>query len=319
MNYRKLTAIVLAAVAFAACSEQEGEIDPPSAPIGSATRVELFREGTANGTVYAFRRAGDRFLFDTLFRAGWSPSGRLSVRMRSGDYKFLFADGEGENLALTPSPLTRTTTWEEAAFALREATQAGAYLPADELFLQFPAADAERIHTVGGEQVTVSARLSRAVCRIGVTLKRGYNDGTQYVEVPYTAPHSVLEQVGRVNLTVSGAGTTVRPDRYGGTARIAASLAATDYAELTPDGFVRLDGPFILPAEDGGPVALRMEVIPVAGSGLQSAVVEVEGLAERNKRLDVTLWITAGYPVVGVEIRTRPIESEQDGDQGIWE
>ncbi|WP_418983374.1 hypothetical protein [Alistipes sp.] len=320
MNYRIITGFVLAAAAFAACSEREGDASPSPAPDGTSTRVELLGEGIGNGTVYAFRRQDDRFLFDTLFRAGWNPQGSRSVRMRRGDYRFLFASGEGENLSLTPASLTRATTWEEAAFALRaDDAAAGVCFPADELFLQFPAADAERIYTVGSSNVSVSARLTRAVSQIGVTLKRGYRDGAGYVEVPYTAPHSVLDEIERVDLTVSGAGRSVRPDGYAGTAAVSASLATADYTELTEQGFVRLDGPFILPAADGAPVALTLAVTPAAGSALQPVEVTLEGLAERNKRLDVTLWITSGYPVVGVEIRTMPIGQEQNGDEGIWE
>lgn len=314
MNYRKLTVIVLAAVAYAACSEPEGEYTPPSTPVGSATRVVLLREGTADGTVYVFRRSGERFLYDTLFRAGWNPAGQLSVRMRGGDYRFLFASGEGDNLSFTPSPPTPSTTWEEAAFAL-QSTGASA----DELFLQFPVIDAEKVYQIGGRDVTVEARLTRAVSRIGITLKRGYREGDGYVEVPYAAPHSVLDAVERVLVTVTGVAQRVRPAGYEGSARIEASLATADYAELTPEGFARLDGPFILPAADGGPVGLRLEIVPAAGSPLQPAVVELEGLAEQNKRLDITLWITAGYPEIGVDIRILPIGSEQDGDQGIWE
>lgn len=320
MNYPKITGIVLAAVAFAACSEPEGELASASAPDGGATRVELLGEGSGNGTVYAFRREGERFLYDTLFRADWNPQGTLAVRMRGGDYKFLFASGEGANLSLGPAPLTRATTWDEAAFSLRATdAAAGKYAPAEELFLQFPAADAERVYTLGGTDVSVSARLRRAVSRIGIILKRGYKVGDTYVEVPYTAPRSMLDEVERIDLIVAGAGQRVRPEGYAGTAAIEASLATADYAELTDAGFVRLDGPFVLPAADGGPLALSLSVRPAAGSALRPAEVELEEVVQRNQRLDVVLWITAGYPVVGVEIRTQPIEEEQNGDAGIWE
>ena len=93
--------------------------------------------------------------------------------MPAGQYKFLFVSGAGENLALEPAPLTGQTTWEQTAFTLREDPAApGMYLPADDLFLQFPAADADAVYTLGGADVTVSARLTRAVSRIGVTVKR---------------------------------------------------------------------------------------------------------------------------------------------------
>lgn len=318
MNYRKYTAIVLAAAALAACSEPERETD--TAPAAGMTRVTLQREGSQEVSVYAFRRQGGAFLYDTLYREGWKADGTLSVRMANGSYKFLFVSGSGGNLAPEPAPLTRRTTWEQTAFALREnPASPGTCFPADELFLQYPASEAGTVYTAGGTELTVPARLTRAVSRIGVTLKRGYLDGGEYVEVPYDKPHSVLDEIERIELRVSNTGRRVSPDGSAGTAEIAATLFAADYAELTNGGFARLDGPFVIPAADGGEVGLDLTVVPAAGSGLQPAQLQLTGKAERNKRLDITLWITSAYPVIGIEVQTAPIDREQDGDSGIWE
>ena len=301
MKHCKLTALILAAAVCAACSEPERADGGPNP---QTTRVTLRREGAADVAVYAFRRQGDRFLFDTLFREGWTSDGRMSVRMPNGQYKFLFASGAADRLVLAPEPLTRQTAWEEVHFALRENAEApGTCCPADELFLQYPASDADAIHTVGGADLTVAATLRRAVCRIEVSVKRGYHDGTQYVEVPYAEPQSVLGEIDRIELSAGAAGLRVTPAGSSGTATVAATLAAADYTELT----------------DGGEVGLDISVVPAAGAALQPARLHLTGRAERNKRLDVTLWITSGYPAVGVEIKTAPIEREQDGDTGIWE
>ncbi len=318
MKIRYCTAVVLASVAFAACSEPTQETVVAS---GSAeTRVTLQREGTQDVSVYAFRGQGDTFLYDTLFRDGWTPDGILKVHMPSGRYKFLFVSGAGEHLALEPAPLIGQTSWEQTAFSLRPDPDApDAYLAADELFLQFPASDADAVYTLGGTNTKVSARLTRAVCRIGITLKRGYRDGTGYVEVPYPLPHSVLDEIDRIELTAGNTGLRVRPDGSSGQASVRATLLAADYAELTEQGFVRLDGPLVIPPAGGEPVALDLSVVPAAGSPLQPARLQLTGKAERNKRLDVTLWITSGYPAIGVEIDIAPIDREQEGDAGIWE
>lgn len=318
MNYRKFTTIVLAAVAFAACSQPERESDP--APAAGTTRVTLLREGSAGVSVYAFRRQGAEFLYDTLFREGWKADGTLAVRMANGSYKFLFASGAAGNLTLEPAPFVRGTAWEEAAFALRgNPALPGTCLPSDELFLQLPASDANTVYTVGGTDLTIPARLTRAVGRIGITLKRGYRDGDRYVEVPYTRPHTILDEIARIDLRVSNAGLRVSPGGSEGTAEVTATLDAEDYAELTDEGFVRLDGPFVIPPADGRPVGLDISVTPAAGSSLQPGRLQLTGTVERNKRLDVTLWITSGYPAIGIEVRTAPIGDEQDGDTGIWE
>ena len=311
MNNRIHTTIILAAAAFAACSGLErADIVPAT----ETSRIMLVREGAADVSVYAFRRQGAVFLFDTLFREGWTPDGKLSVRMPNGHYKFLFASGAADRIALQPAPLTRQTSWEEAAFVLRENTAVpGTCFPADELFLQYPASDANTVYTIDGAAQTVRARLTRAVCRISVTVKRGYHDGTRYVEVPYAKPQSVLDQIGRIELSADHTGLRVNPGGSSGTATVTATLTAADYAELTDGGFVRLEGPF------GGEVGLDITVVPAAGAALQPVQLRLTGKAERNKQLDITLWITSDYPVIGVEIQTTPITEEQDGDTGIWE
>lgn len=318
MNYRIFTAIVLAAAALAACSESEPGADPVSAD--ARTRVVLQQDAPQAVSVYAFRLEGEAFRFDTLLRSGWTAEGTLSARLRNGTYKFLFAAGAGERLALQPDPPTRETTWDRTAFVLRgDGAQPGAYLPADELFLQVPASEAEKEYTLAGTDLTVSARLKRAVCRIGVNVKRGYRQGTDYVEVPYTAPRTALDAIERIELTVSGAGQSVTPSASSGTAEVSAVFSAAQYTELTAEGFARFEGPLVLPPADGAEVGLKLSVTPAAGAALQPAVLDLKGTAVRNMGLEITLWITAEYPEIGVEIRTEPISQEQDGDSGIWE
>ena len=99
--------------------------------------------------------------------------------------------------------------------------------PADELFLQYPASGANTVYTIDGAAQTVRARLTRAVCRIAVIVKRGYHDGTRYVEVPYAKPQSVLGQIGRIELSADHTGQRVNPDGSSGTATVTATLAVT--------------------------------------------------------------------------------------------
>lgn len=307
----------LTVAALTACNGPENVPEPGRDPLA---RLTLHGQGAQEVTAYAFRREGDQFLFDTVFREGWSSDGRLSVRMRSGSYKFLFASGGGGNLALRPDPPTHETTWEEVAFRLQENAEApGSYLPADELFLQDPASDAETIFTVAGTTRTIRARLTRTVCRLAITLKRGYHDGTQYVEIPYTQPQSVLDQIARIDLTASGTGLYTRPSGSGGSAVVKTSFSAADFTALPETGFARTEGPYLLPPAEGGTIALDLSVVPVDGAALAPSELRLNAPAQRNKQLEVTLWITSGYPSVGIEIRTAPIEDEQTGDAGIWE
>ena len=141
--------------------------------------------------------------------------------------------GAADRLVLAPEPLTRQTAWEEVHFALRENAEApGTCCPADELFLQYLASDADAIHTVGGADLTVAATLRRAVCRIEVSVKRGYHDGTQYGRFP-------MRNRNRYSARSTASNFRPEPRDCGnpagssGTATVAATLAAADYAELT--------------------------------------------------------------------------------------
>lgn len=320
MNYSKYMAFVLSAFWLAACSEPERAF-APSGLGADGSELLLQHAGTLEGvSVFAFRRTEDRFLYDTLFRNGWEADGRMSVRMRNGEYKFLFAQGAGEALKLMPEPLTKQTAWEEAVYALQpDGAVPGYWLPADELFLQSPAGAAGAVYTVRGERVNVTAHLTRAVGRVDVVLKRGYKQGDAYVEVPYRAPRHILEQIAGLEMELDGVGAQLTTAGSVGTAKVRLRFDAATDAVRTDEGFARFEGPFVVPPEGGGAVQLALQVEPADGSPVPAAQVRVEGVIERNKRLEVTLWVTSDYPTFDVEVRLAPITDEQDGDAGVWE
>lgn len=317
MKFWNFATILSIAVFFAACSVS-GTAEP--VPDIATTRVVLQQAGAEPLSVYAFRQQNEYFLFDAFYRDGWTDDGRMTVRMANGNYKFLFAGGESQQIALVQQLIAGQTAWEDALFGLRENPDLpGTCFPADELFLQYPASEANAIHAVKGGDMTVSAKLERAVCAIRLFVKRGYRIGAEYAEVPYPAPQSVLDEIERFDLTIENTGLRVNSDGSSGSAAVVKSLTAANCTILSNNGFAEYAGPFIIPPADGGEVDVRIDVTPAANSALQSAQLHVTGRAERNKRLDITLWITSGYPLIGIDIRTAPIEQEHEGDTGIWE
>lgn len=245
----------------------------------------------------------------------------MTVRLRNGQYRFLFSHGDGEHLKQAPETLEKGVTgWEDVWFSLvPNASTASSFMPADELYLQYPASQAERTYALDGSSQTVKADLGRAVGRILVVLKRGYIADGKYVELPYDAPHNILEDVGSMSLKIDGAGRSVRPDGSAGTARILYDIASGSQKEITPDGFAEFEGPFVIPPSDGKPVSINISVEPAAGSSMPASSLNLTGTVERNKFLEITLWITSAYPEIGISIDTLPMTGVKEGDSGMWE
>lgn len=316
MKLRDLTWAACALLMAAACSESGTE--PPQrsvSPSAGGTQVFLQQQAGREPSVYAFRLDGDAYRCDTCLCEGWKPDGTLRAHLPQGKYKFLFAEGVGSNLTPVPDPLVGAT-WEQAVFE-RTADDEGGRLPSDELFLQ-GADDAAQVYELGSAPVTVRAELKRAVGRLTLAVKRGYRDGESYREVPYTSPQSVLDALERVDLRIAGSALRVGVAGGSGEADVVASLLLTAAAP-DADGFVRLDGPFLIPPAGDEPVRLELELVPAAGSPLKHTTLRKEGKVERNKQLEVTLWITTVYPSIAVEITQRPIGDSQEGDSGVWE
>ncbi len=65
-----------------------------------------------------------------------------------------------------------------------------------------------------------------------------------------------------------------------------------------PTGICPLEGPFVIPPADGGRSAWISRSVRRAGAAMQPVQLRLTGKAERNKQLEITLWITLDYPVI---------------------
>lgn len=312
-------ALLSAAILTGACTSSEREAPGLPAPEPGSTDVVLQKQGAREDlTAYVFRLDGDAYRLDRVLSDGWSADGTLRVYLPDGSYRFLFAEGGGSTLQPVPAPLDGAA-WEEVCFERKtDPARPDTWLPTGELFLQKPD-EARREYLLAGTRLTVPAKLTRAVCEVVLNLKRGYpKPQGGYTEVPYTTPHTVLDQIDRVALTVTGSALRVGIGGGSGTAEVHAELSASQ-AVLSDDGFARITGPMLIPPADGTDVGLHLAVTPTENASIAPAELDLKGPCVRNQRLEVTLWITSAYPTIGVEVDLTPITDEQAGDSGIWE
>lgn len=315
MYARILFGSLLGGALLSACAEQE-PLSPP-VPGRDVPNVEI--ETRAAGrpvSIYVFRQGGDGFRFDTLLGENWPADGRLRAALPRGEYRFLFAGG-ADGVKVSPEPLLPGTALEAFGFEAVEDGQQGYVLLAGELFLQSPAG-ADSVYRVGNEVTSVSGRLTRAVGRVDVVLKRGYRDGDSYVPVPYAEGENILRHFASVELDIAGVGTRVTPWESAGEARVRTVLDAAA-GELSPEGFASLEGPYVIPPQGEGELTVTLTLNRPAGDVRTPVSSAVRGKLGRNERLEIVLWLDVAEPTVGVTVRTEPMSAVADGDTGIWE
>lgn len=319
MKFLHSFALLSTAILTGACTSSDREASglPDPGP-GSTGVVFQKQDAREDLTAYVFRHDGNTYRLDRVLSDGWSADGTLRAYLPDGSYRFLFAEGGGNTLQPVPAPLDGAA-WEEVCFERKaDPSLPGRWLPAGELFLQ-SSDEARREYLLAGTHVTVPAKLTRSVCEVVVILKRGYpRPQGGYTEVPYAAPHTVLDQIDRIHLTVTGSALRVGVGGGSGAADVQAEISASQ-AVLSDDGFARIAGPMLIPPAVGTDVGLHLEVTPTENASIEPVDLDLTGPCIRNKRLEVRLWITSAYPTVGVEVDLTPITDEQAGDSGIWE
>lgn len=317
MKILKLIAWTLALTGMASCSETESVPDPEA----GGTEVTLMPQSATGpqATVYVFRQRNGGFLLDRVVNEGWTPEGSLTTRLPQGDYKFLFAAFPGVNMRTDPDPAAGVPL-EGLSFVLKEDPAAPGYcLPADELFLPADPQTAETVYPVREQGTVVQSTLTRAVGRLVIRLKRGYAENGTYLPTPFTAPDNITGYVEKIAVEITGAGRSVNPRGTAGTAATLWTVDATAPDGLSEEGFARYDGPFLLPPASGRTVRLKLTVTPPRNSGLPPITKETDGLLERNKQLEITLWLNFFLVTVDVTADLSPMTEEEPGDEGMWE
>lgn len=301
-------------VAGCAESEKYSVIEKDSA---INTRSTTFTGGTEGVSVLIFSKIGNDFIYRKSIDSGWSEDGKVNTRLQLGDYKFLFVKTPSINTVLTPELTGSNVKLEDISIRLKEdASQEGYYLEADEIFLPESAESADRIYKITGGE-TVHGKLTRAVSQIVLKLNRAANNNGVYEPLPYDNNVNIMNQVRQVKMNISGVGKVLS---LSGSQGYANTLYETNRADsITPDGFAVLNGPLVFPAVQGTEANVDITILPMDGSAFPEFRTQVSGAVERNKKLIITLWVTATYRLVDINVNTEPISKAEDGDTGVWE
>jgi len=300
-----------------ACSEDKKIDEEPSSSLETRI-VTLDAGGTNDAEVLVFKQDDNGFMHLSTINSGW-VDGKTTVKLEKGDYKFLFHKSEKLNCDMFPSEMTKDVAFEHIKWDGRkdDINGEGYMLPVDEIWLPETHSMANNPYSIKGN-TTVSNRLTRAVSQVMVHLRKGNSDNTETRATPVATKAVSL---GTLDLSVNGVGNSLNV--IGGTGnsntRVAVAEALTDEEEI-----ISFTGPFVFPSDSGEDANVTISYTPNENSDIPAFTTTVSGPLERNRKLEITVWLGDGEPIVEEELKiTYEIvemeDSTDSGDSGIWE
>lgn len=268
-------------------------------------------------SVLIFGHSNNGFKYLRSINTGWSVDGKVSTLLEIGTYKFLFLKYISVNTTFYPNSLNTSTNFEDIKIVAKEDPLNNGYLiPVDELWLPETEAMADETYLINNP-TTVYNTLKRAVSQVQLNIKRGYNKGTTIAPYPFSDGKNIMDNIKEIKLDIAGVGEAVTISGGEGSSKTQySSQAAT---EITTEGYAVFEGPLVFPNGTGANSSVKITIVPKDGSAFPVMTADVEGLLERNKKLEITLWLTSTYKFINVTVKTEPISESEDGDLGIWE
>lgn len=316
IRHLKHCLLLYGAFAMAACSthtERAAEESSPCRRVNMSVRANSIED--YNGTsVLIFRKDNGAYRFLSRFSGPWDNEGHATATLELGDYRFLFSRSAGLSTGES-SLIEGVTTPEEFGFSARQDAN-GNTLPVDEIFL--PAASEPQTEYRIDDHTTVNSNLTRAVSRIDVLIKRGISDGTSFIEFPYTDGKTVLDHMENLELRIEGTSTRLTTEGTSGSGQTIVRFTPSQATEITAEGFALFTGPLVFPPADNGNVDVKAAFNPESGSPFPEMTGSATSPLQKNKVLELTLWITNDYKFIDITAETRPIEAETEGDNGVW-
>lgn len=318
--FMRLTILFLLCLpALFSCSEQEelttSSGEPGDIPAGISQVA--FRSDLESLCVYIFRQEEDDvFRYDSSINKGWSADGRLTARLRTGVYKFLFTSSLTDGLDVLPATMDRNVTIEQVRFAARKDNKySDAVLPTGDFYLPQPEVPDTEYIIDGRKEITCT--LQRRVSQLEFALKRGFKEGDTYTPLPFKDEYNILEIIKGIQVKISGVATECNYRETSGESNVYYEYQPDPKNNVDAEGFATFEGPYVFPPATGKEVGLDITFLSANEANYQP--LHLTGVLEANKKLQVTLWLNSADFSVTVTVDTLPISDTTEGDSGIWE
>lgn len=306
----------LLVIVLAGCSEDD------VAPVGATspqTKAITFQGGMDDVGVLIFNKSGDDYTYKQRISTGWSSEGRVTVEMQADTYKCLFYKYGGQNIDIYPSTLNNSVLFEDIEFRAKDdpANEDTHVLAVDEIWLPESTTMANQDYTVP-DITEISNTLTRAVSQVIVHIRQiSENENAEPSTIPLFEGTEMA--IGNLSLTIGGVGRTIGVNGPIGNAITAFS---TTTALEKEDGTYTFVGPYVFPSGSGANASVAISYTSNDELVLPSVTRTVEGALERNKRLEITLFIRESSEegeFIDITVNTSEMEGDIPGDSGIWE
>lgn len=319
MSIRLSILFILCLPALFSCSEQEELTNSSGEPgdIPAGISQVAFRSNSGSLCVYIFRQEEDNvFRYDSSIDEGWSADGKLTARLRTGVYKFLFTSPLTDRLDLLPATMDKNVTIDQVRFAAKKDDKhSDAVLPTGDFYLPQPEVTNTEYIIDGRKEI--KCKLERRVSLLEFALKRGFKEGGTYTPLPFKDKHNILEIIKGIQVKISGVATECNYQETSGESNVYYEYQPDPKTDVDAEGFATFEGPYVFPPATGKEVGLDITFLSADGAAYQP--LQLTGILETNKKLQVTLWLNSADFSVAVTVDTLPISGSTEGDSGIWE
>jgi len=310
----KLLRVVLGLliIVLAGCSEEDtSPIEKPSVGIEN---IVTLAGNAENVNVLIFNQNGNDYNYKREINLNIQDTANLEY----STYKFLFYKSAGLNSDKLPAVFTSENLFEDVIFQSRTDLQNDGYvLPVDEIWLPESADLANQSYSINSDR-TIRNILTRAVSQVIVHIRKGtYDESNPPTPVELSETPVAM---GEIIMDIQSVGEYVT---FNGATGNKKTMFINDESLLSEDGDISFIGPFVFPSENGE-TTVSVTYTPTATSEYPDIEKTVSGRLERNKRLEITFWVSEEEPPVGREfinitVETTDMEGDLSGDEGIWE
>lgn len=312
---------ILTALFFAACDKNEEPIKPIVETQNLRTHKAVTFAGPQNiddVSVLVFPKSGNDFKYQESITTGWDENNKTRKNLTLGaDYKFLFVKGVGTNTLFSPA-LDQKPTFSQLQIKAKTGKNNDYVQPVDEIWLPVRTTLADSVYTIG-EGDLIKNKLTRAVSQVKIRLKRAtYDNGVRGDSLKYSAGKNIMQSIQSINLEIDGVGEALTYEGAKGLKKMEYSYNLSDAVINQETGFAHLEGPFVFPPQSTGNSTLNF-TIKYTTDPLKTSVIPVSGKIEKNKKLEITLWMSASYQLIDITYETDFFADHLDGDIGIWD